>query len=796
VRYDYPFSVQAPQPSASVVNYINPFSSQDATWTTAGSRTQRTMIVTAPFQMRSFSVRLTTAPGVGNSRTFSICRNDNSSVLVSTGLTITISGTDTTGSVTGIIEDFTFGDLVAIKSEIAGTPAAAGIVDMWGTCRASGIQQIHSNNSTAVSNATPTFNLFQGCYAVAAEPTEADAEQIIPCAGTISMANFRTPAGAPGAGTQYDIVLRKNGADTAITGTISGTSSSATDYVDSVTVAAGDRVCWKITPTGTPTARAVSISCNFTPDNPQNSIMCFALQGNSSTSAERFVNPLGRGSGAYGSVRADVDTPMPASVTISHLYARVGTAPGAAASGKKWRLRSMIDSSYSGPDFDILETATSNNNGTDSSATTDGQNISFSILPTNTPAGNNGLNMGMLLTMPLVEDGIVDLCSAELGTSSAPYYGGSQLISGTCSVSSSNPRTGTYSYRVNPTTTGTGYFECYGADIAGSQTAYGHNIDDAYYCAHIYVAAAPAANDEEIAVFYNTAGSAMASLRLTSAMKIDLYSNNLTTKIGTGTTVLSTNTYYRIELRLKSSTGAYELRIRDASLADAAGTTEYSGTGATIGSLYNAKARWGKATDRNGQSIDVYYDDLWVADTGFGFTSIGYKVQLCLPDGNGWQDNWSVSGDYTAIDEIPPDNSDYQGEKSANSAFYVTLANAVGASTVKAVKHIGFFVNSISTFTSSARLVSTTNSGTSVEPIPGTVITNAELPVARVINRSESGSAMNLAMFNGLQVGAIVGLNTYGGSESTDHLRCTWMGTLAMFQSGSANNNLLLLGVA
>lgn len=86
---------------------------------------------------------------------------------------------------------------------------------------------------------------------------ENDAEILIPRAGVIK--NFRVYlTQTPNAATSKTFTVRKNGANTAVTVTIPNGSQTASDLTNTLTVAAGDRVCIKITHTGSPgTANAV-----------------------------------------------------------------------------------------------------------------------------------------------------------------------------------------------------------------------------------------------------------------------------------------------------------------------------------------------------------------------------------------------------------------------------------------------------------------------------------------------------------------------------------------------------------
>jgi len=93
---------------------------------------------------------------------------------------------------------------------------------------------------------------------------EIDVRQYMPVAGTIS--NFYvTLDGSPGSGNSYTFLVRKNGADTPVTCTISETDTTGSDLTNSVSFAAGDYISIMVTPASNPTAAAMSWTAQFSP---------------------------------------------------------------------------------------------------------------------------------------------------------------------------------------------------------------------------------------------------------------------------------------------------------------------------------------------------------------------------------------------------------------------------------------------------------------------------------------------------------------------------------------------------
>lgn len=81
---------------------------------------------------------------------------------------------------------------------------------------------------------------------------EALALQVISAPGAISGLRIRLDP-APGVGKSWTFKLRKNGADTALSVTVSGAATTGVDLTNAITVAAGDTLSLASSSTGTPT---------------------------------------------------------------------------------------------------------------------------------------------------------------------------------------------------------------------------------------------------------------------------------------------------------------------------------------------------------------------------------------------------------------------------------------------------------------------------------------------------------------------------------------------------------------
>jgi len=105
-----------------------------------------------------------------------------------------------------------------------------------------------SSGVTMTTGATTFMGLF-----TVASATESVVQVPVQTSGTISNFDARTSA-TPGAGNTWAFTLRKNGASTAITCSITGASTQCADSSNSVSFAAGDLLTIQIVPTSGPTA--------------------------------------------------------------------------------------------------------------------------------------------------------------------------------------------------------------------------------------------------------------------------------------------------------------------------------------------------------------------------------------------------------------------------------------------------------------------------------------------------------------------------------------------------------------
>lgn len=349
---------------------------------------------------------------------------------------------------------------------------------------------------------------------------------------------------------------------------------------------------------------------------------------------------------------------------------------------------------------------------------------------------------------------------------------GCQSNTGTRSVSSATFRSGAYALRVNPTTTAVG--NCRVATMASTGIATtGFGTANLYSRFYFRAATLPASNDEEVFVVLDTSGTQMASIRINSAGNLTVYDNAQVSQ-GTGSTALSLNTWYRIEFRTQvGATGSFELLID--------GVTEDSGTMAQ-GSTNHGSVRVGKGTNRNSQTIDVYYDDVAIDDSAYpgagSIVSIG-------PDGNGSTAQWTAgtgSSNHAEVDERPTDDDTtyVQKSSSASEQHLVTLESATSAGVATPVYAVkGFIRCKESTSVTSATRIRIRSSATNSDSSTLNGTTSYANQFRLLTTDPNGGGAWTLAGLDALEMGA-------EDTAATASVRCTAMRLEIDYQPSSA----------
>lgn len=161
-------------------------------------------------------------------------------------------------------------------------------------------------------------------YGAASGGNTYDGIQAMPIAGTAQNLYMTAATGGPGTGNGIQWTLYKNQVATALTATMSGTATSASDLTDNVSVSAGDCLNWKGIKIGTNVATS-SYSSTFTGSNPDESFI-MGLGAGSSTATVYY--PIQGGGTLATSSESGTEESMPSAGTIDHLYLCLGQGIG------------------------------------------------------------------------------------------------------------------------------------------------------------------------------------------------------------------------------------------------------------------------------------------------------------------------------------------------------------------------------------------------------------------------------------------------------------------------------------
>lgn len=242
-----------------------------------------------------------------------------------------------------------------------------------------------------------------------------------------------------------------------------------------------------------------------------------------------------------------------------------------------------------------------------------------------------GTNSVCCYDTPLSGDGGVWACNHA-----GPVYG----ICATLGLPT--PHSGHYAGYVSPTGTNVGNFRIGAISSAGALSSQ-FNLATIYAETQFAPVLAPASGDEEVIVFYDGVPAQKASVRMNSSRVLKVY-DSTDTLVATGSTALTLGTYYRIEVKMCTGTCAWVLKIN--------GTTEVSGT-SNMGSSNNASIRFGKAVNKNSQSVSYAFDDIFVDSADYPGN---IRVRGVRPVADGIAAGWNVgtgTSDYSQVKGVP-----------------------------------------------------------------------------------------------------------------------------------------------
>jgi hypothetical protein len=224
-----------------------------------------------------------------------------------------------------------------------------------------------------------------------------------------------------------------------------------------------------------------------------------------------------------------------------------------------------------------------------------------------------------------------------------------QSTSGTFSVQSAVTNGNSYALRVNPTNN-IGYYKV-GAPLSSGAQGVAANVVTSYFRFYFLWKVASVLTEIFLCTSV-TPFNTKCRVRLNSSNKLVFY-NTAPSIVGTTTTVLSSNTWYRIELKV--GTGATAAWALNLALGDAASFLETISGTSDLGSTNAGSCLVGNGEDN--VTIDHYFDDFLWSDSAY--PGAGRCVCL-LPNANGTNQTWSIGAGsgvnhYDKVNERPPD---------------------------------------------------------------------------------------------------------------------------------------------
>jgi len=242
-----------------------------------------------------------------------------------------------------------------------------------------------------------------------------------------------------------------------------------------------------------------------------------------------------------------------------------------------------------------------------------------------------------------------------------------QSVTGTYSVSTSNCRTGGFCLRVNPTTSATGRWSFQSISATGQFITNYDTASNGYYRMCIRPQTLPnSIYGEDIFRAKNRFGQTKGNLRINSLGQILMTASNTTQIIATSTQTLSTGSYTCLKWLVPTGSSATSnLWFNGDTSADITVSGDF-GTG------NNDQFEVGKSTNRNSQTMDIYFDD--IAYSNGDDLSYPWYVSALRPNATGTytdfaggtntgQPRWSQVDDTAGYDE-----TDYVEESANNTA--------------------------------------------------------------------------------------------------------------------------------
>lgn len=328
-----------------------------------------------------------TDPGGANSYTIALLYSQDGG---STWSTSTLAATVNSGSTSGVDNTNSLvlnsGDLWQVKWTASGTGPA---VRFSSTCQAvvSDLSMQYIAGGIDAEDTIAASGGIRFSTLIAAENdlgTEADVSLVIPTPGTFHGLSAFSLDG-PGGGNTNTVTLRKNGASGGPSAAVSGAGpTTANDSSNSCAVVAFDVVSIGMTFSSGSTHH-LGWGTFFIPDTAGYTI--HAATDTPSVASQEYWNWVGTGDGNTTEANHLVTFNCESAQTLRDLTVDVDNAPGAAASGNQFEIRSRVNSADGSLTATIFETATQAADNSNTDAIAVGDALDSTSIPTSGPNG-------------------------------------------------------------------------------------------------------------------------------------------------------------------------------------------------------------------------------------------------------------------------------------------------------------------------------------------------------------------------------------------------------------------------
>lgn len=334
-------------------------------------------IFQTPGNLSNLILKLSTAPGIGASWTFTIVKNG-----VDTNISVTISGASTSGSDTSHSITVAKGDWVAIKAVDSGSPTFPNVlssIDFNGTNSKESVWFGVGYDLTS----TTRYSCLQSCNPFAgAKNDETLARQVVSTNGVLKNLYVELSA-SPAVGESLTFRVYKNGSSTGLTVTISNPNTSASDDIHTVSISAGDEIDIQSSSGAFSDIASARFSSVFVADIDGESVVMGRSGSNPSNSATNFIAPNGGLASIWDATETNVLV-LSGSCTLKKFYVATNSAPTA---GKNFvfTIRKNSANPSNGLVATVANAATTANDITHEISVSNGDTIDIQSIPSGTP---------------------------------------------------------------------------------------------------------------------------------------------------------------------------------------------------------------------------------------------------------------------------------------------------------------------------------------------------------------------------------------------------------------------------